>query len=255
MKNWITLLFLVSKIGLSQSDSLAKRYDKINWFKTDLNSEKKSMWKKSIVPSVLMISALSINTLPLKQDIQDKIRKPFNGYTTSMDDYIQYVPIGLMYGADLFKIKAEHSVWNQTKYLFFSEVITSGIVFGLKYGVGILRPDSSTYNSFPSGHTAQAFVAAQVLHNEFKNTNKVLANSGYLFSTSTGFLRIVNNRHWLPDVLMGAGIAIIVTNLVYHFEPLKNWKPKFLKSKSDLSLQFSPIFSDQMVGANLKLKL
>jgi len=255
MRIIVLAVLLTSFSGQSQTDSLGQKYDKINWIKHDLNSQKNPIWKKSIVSSVLMISALSINSLPLKQNIQNKIRAPFYGYSTSLDDYIQYAPIGIMYGADLFKIKAEHSVWNQTKFLFMSEVITGGIVFGLKYGIGILRPDSSTYNSFPSGHTAQAFVAAQVLRNEFKNTNKVLANSGYLFSTSTGLLRIVNNRHWLPDVLMGAGIAIVVTNLVYHFEPLKNWKPKFLKSKSDLSLQFDPIFSDQMVGANLKLKL
>ena len=256
MKTLITILFLSSSISFSQNDSLQKRYSEVNWLNHNLNTPKKSLWKRSIIPLVFSSAAIAINHQPLKQKLHDQIRGPFNGYTTRLDDYIQYAPTTLMYTADLLKIKAEHSVWNQTMLLFISEIITGGIVFGLKYGIGIERPDGSSFTSFPSGHTAQAFVEAQVLHNEFKNTSPLLAYSGYIFSTSTGLLRITNNKHWLPDVFMGAGIAILITNIVYHYEPLKNWNP-FSKfgNKSEVSLQFHPTFNDKYVGANLKLNL
>jgi hypothetical protein len=256
MRKLLTIFFLLSFTAFSQNDSITKRYKKINWLNQNLNTPKTTLYKKLIIPLVFGSTALVINNQPLKQNLQDQIRAPFNGYKTHLDDYIQYAPTAIMYTADLFKIKAEHSVWNQTKLLFISEVITSGIVFGLKYGVGIQRPDSSSFTSFPSGHTAQAFVQAQALHNEFKNTSPLLAYSGYLFATSTGLLRVTNNKHWLPDVIIGAGIAILVTNIVYHYEPLKEWNPFFkFKNTSDISFQFHPTFSNEFVGVNLKLNL
>lgn len=255
MKKSVVLFFLIPFSLFGQTDSLSKKYDKINWLQYNLNSPKKKMWKRSIVPLALTTASLSINHYPLKQKIQNKIRAPFNGYSTHIDDYIQYAPIVVMYGIDVFKLKAEHHIWNQTKFLFMSEALTGLVVFGLKYGLGIQRPDSSSFTSYPSGHTAQSFVTAQVLFNEFKTTQKVLAYSGYLFSTSTGILRIVNNKHWLPDVLLGAGIGIVMTNIIYHFEPLKNWTPRFLKSNNNLSFQFYPTYNDNYVGANLNIQL
>ena len=46
----------------------------------------------------------------------------------------------------------------------FSAAIMAGAVNGIKYSVGRLRPDGSRYNSFPSGHTATAFMTASMLH-------------------------------------------------------------------------------------------
>jgi hypothetical protein len=255
MKIILLSLFFFCFITLfSQTENSKNRYSKINWMTYELNTQNKPLWQKPIIPLVFGITAISINQSPLKQNIQNTTRKPFNGFTTSLDDYIQYAPIALMYSADAFKLKAEHSVWNQTKYLFISEVTTGGIIQLLKHSLKIERPDKSANNSFPSGHTGQAFVAAQVLHNEFKNTQPILAYSGYLFATSTGTLRIVNNKHWLPDVLMAASISILITNLVYHFEPLKNWNP-FKTKKSDLYLRAYPTFNDQYSGLTIKINL
>lgn len=253
--NLLLLLLIISYFGFGQTDSVSNRYYKINWVEHNLNTRKSAIWKKSLLPIGLAVTSLSLNEITTKTKLQDQILAPLNGYSNHIDDYIQYVPLGILFSADAFKMKAEHSVWNQTKYLFFSEVITGSIVLSLKYGLKIERPDKSAFTAFPSGHTSFAFVGSQVLYNEFKNTNKLLAYSGFLFSIPTGALRVVNNRHWVPDVLMGAGIAMLVTNLVYHFEPLKNWTPKLFKKQKDVSLQFHPNFSDQYVGGNLKLNL
>jgi len=71
----------------------------------------------------------------------------------------------------------------------------------------------------------------------------VFACSGYLFATSTGSLRVMNNRHWTSDVLAGAGIGILVANMVYYFEPLKNWNP----FKNDKNISFCPVINTNEV--------
>ena len=69
-----------------------------------------------------------------------------------------------------------------------------------------------------------------MLYNEFENSSPALALSGYAFAATTGSFRMLNNKHWLSDVLTGAGIGIASAELVYYFEPFKNFNP-FKKSK------------------------
>lgn len=188
-----------------------------------------------------------------KYGLQTLIQQPFNGFKTEIDDYIQYAPIAMMYVADLFHVKSKNTPWNQTKFLAMSELGTAAIVQLLKYTLRIERPDHSKFNSYPSGHASQAFVASQVLFNEYRETHPLLAYSGFLFSISTGTLRIVNNRHWVPDVLLGAGIGILVTNLIYHYEPLKDWNP-LSKKKRKIDTGFFPSFREDYIGGHLTIK-
>ena len=39
--------------------------------------------------------------------------------------------------------------------------------------------------------------------------------AGYSVATATGIMRVLNNRHWVSDVLSGAGIGIMSTELAY----------------------------------------
>lgn len=246
----LLLVFFVVLNFHAQENS--KRYDKINWLNDENTPEKPKLLKKLVAPVSLMALGLSLNTINTKTKLQEGFRKPFNNFETNADDYLQYAPIIIMYSSDLIKVKAKNSIWNQTKYLAISEFFTSGIVQILKYSLKIQRPENGSFNSFPSGHTSQSFVTSQVLFNEFYQTNKIIACSGLLFSMSTGSLRVINNRHWVPDVLMGAGIGILVTNLVYHFEPLKNWNPW---KKWNKNLSFQPSIGTDYLGANFNLKL
>ncbi|MBK7128470.1 MAG: phosphatase PAP2 family protein [Crocinitomicaceae bacterium] len=207
----------------------------------------------SWAPVGLSLLSVSLMLDSSKYGLQKLIRDPFNGFHTELEDYTQYAPIVMMYTADLFKVPAKNSVWNQTKYLVFSEIGTSAIVHLLKNTLKVQRPNSWSLNSYPSGHTSQAFVASQVLFNEYRETAPVLAYSGFAFSISTGMLRIVNNRHWLPDVLLGAGIAMLVTNTIYYFEPLKKWNP-FKNKKRKTELGFIPSLRDDYIGAYLSIK-
>jgi hypothetical protein len=92
----------------------------------------------------------------------------------------------------------------------------AGFVNGIKYTAKEMRPDGSTANSWPSGHTATAFVGASLLHKEYGLTRSPWWSvAGYGVATATGVMRVLNNRHWISDVMSGAGIGIMSTELGY----------------------------------------
>ena len=102
----------------------------------------------------------------------------------------------------------------------FSAAIMAGAVNGIKYSVGRLRPDGSRHNSFPSGHTATAFMTATMLHQEYGWRNPWFSIGGYTAAAITGVSRVFNNRHWLSDVVAGAGIGIGAVHLGYYLTDL-----------------------------------
>jgi hypothetical protein len=83
-----------------------------------------------------------------------------------------------------------------------------------------LRPDGSSHNSFPSGHTATAFMTAMMLSKEYGGENPWYSIAGFTISTVTGLTRMANNRHWLSDVLAGAGFGILSTETGYFLADL-----------------------------------
>lgn len=97
----------------------------------------------------------------------------------------------------------------------FSAATMAIAVNGLKYAVGRLRPDESHHNSFPSGHTATAFMTASMLHMEYGWRSPWYSIGGYSAAALTGVSRILNNRHWMSDVLAGAAIGIGSVHLGY----------------------------------------
>jgi len=178
-------------------------------------------FKAQIVPLSLITAGTIIQFTDWKYEFQESVVKT----NTSADDYLRFVPIAEMYIADAFKIPHKNSVWNQTKFLVISQIINNALTFSLKAITHVQRPDSSNYHSFPSGHTSAAFTNATVLYHEFRESSIYLALSGYLFASATGVLRVTNNKHYISDVLFGAGLGILVTNLVYWLEPFKSWDP------------------------------
>ena len=87
-----------------------------------------------------------------------------------------------------------------------SNTLTGIAVSKLKTQTAILRPDGSSNRSFPSGHTAEAFAAAEFMNQEYKHLSPWYGIAGYTLATATGTLRVLNNSHWLSDVIMGAGL-------------------------------------------------
>jgi membrane-associated phospholipid phosphatase len=67
------------------------------------------------------------------------------------------------------------------------------------------------FRSFPSGHTTSAFAAAAAVSSEtsrfWPGTRWVIGPILYAGAALTGVSRMYNNRHWMSDVLAGAGVG------------------------------------------------
>tara|TARA_B100000945_G_C20276234_1_gene546407 strand:- start:193 stop:735 length:543 start_codon:yes stop_codon:yes gene_type:complete len=68
------------------------------------------------------------------------------------------------------------------------------------------RPDGSDYRSFPSGHTSSAFAGASFIH--FRYGLKY-SFPLYALATFTGYSRVQSKKHYIEDVIAGAGLAIL----------------------------------------------
>lgn len=137
------------------------------------------------------------------------------------DDYLQYSPGVVMLGLKAFGVEGRSS-WGR---MLTSDAFAAGImaltVNSLKSTVKKERPDRSGNNSFPSGHTATAFMMATMLHKEYGTTRSPLYSVlGYSLATGTALSRQLNNKHWFSDVLTGAGIGIVSTELGYYLADL-----------------------------------
>lgn len=182
-----------------------------------------TIFKKSIIPIILIGMGVGVNNSNFERNLQTNLRNNVgNDYEFRIDDYLQYAPIVEMYSLDILGVKAKNHWFYQTKYLLISNLISATITHSLKYISKKERPNGAPY-SFPSGHTTLAFTNACVLYNEYKNSAPALAYSGYAFAATTGAFRMINNKHWLSDVLVGAGIGIISVELVYYINPFKNF--------------------------------
>ena len=157
----------------------------------------------------------------IKHDIR-KINHDINwGFHNKLDDYLQFAPLALTYGLKATGYQGRSQWGRLITSNAFSAVIMAAMVNGLKYSVRDTRPDGSTDNSFPSGHTATAFMAATILHKEYGLTRSLWYSvGGYSVATGIGVFRVMNNRHWVSDVLVGAGIGILSTELGYAISDL-----------------------------------
>ena len=87
-------------------------------------------------------------------------------------------------------------------------------VYSVKVLTNIDRPDG-TPTAFPSGHTAQAFLAASIVHTELRAKSPWYGIGAYTIATSVAVLRMINDRHWESDVFAGAGFGILSAHLAY----------------------------------------
>ena len=137
-------------------------------------------------------------------------------FKTGIDDYSQYFGPALTLGLKVGGVEGRSDWGRFAASAAMSYAIMAGFVNGIKYTAKELRPDGSTRNSWPSGHTATSFVGATILHKEYGLTRSPwFSIAGYGVATATGVCRVLNNRHWVSDVLSGAGIGIMSTEIAY----------------------------------------
>ena len=137
-------------------------------------------------------------------------------FKTGIDDYTQFFGPAMVVGLKLGGYEGRSDWPRLLASAGASYAIMAVLVNSIKYSAKEMRPDGSTANSWPSGHTATAFVGASLLHKEYGLTRSPWWSvAGYGVATATGVMRVLNNRHWISDVMSGAGIGIMSTELGY----------------------------------------
>lgn len=208
-----------------------------------------------IAPTALILYGVAGFNNQAVQDLNEQIR---SGLTktekhTKLDNYLQYTPMAAVYALNLAGIKGKHNFVDRTTILATAYIISGSTVQILKHTINIERPDGSAVNSFPSGHTATAFVGAEFLYQEYKDVSVWYGVAGYVAAAGTGFLRMYNNRHWLTDVAAGAGIGILSTKIAYWVHPVI--KRVFAKNDKEIDACALPYYNGQQVGLVLSINL
>jgi membrane-associated phospholipid phosphatase len=193
--------------------------------------------KSLILPGALItygFATLASNGLKnVNQQIKNEVWAEKTHKQQHLDTYLQFGPAVSVYALNAFGIKGKNNFRDRSMIYILSNVIVNGIVYPTKKLAGQERPDSSNTNSFPSGHTAEAFASAEFMRMEYKNVSAWYGVAGYAMAITTGYLRMYNNKHWFSDVVAGAGIGILSTKLAYWLYPKiqhKLFKDKLLKT-------------------------
>jgi len=179
-------------------------------------------------PASLIIGGLIANghsEESIKNELAESRNRHIPRFRTHIDDYMQFSPLVVAYGLDAFGIRSKTDVLNRTVILFKGEAMALTTATILKSATHTLRPDGSSYNSFPSGHTTQAFAAATFLNEEYKDRYPWMPYASYTVASSVGLLRVANNRHYISDVLVGAGIGYLSMKVAYWTHRYKWGKP------------------------------
>lgn len=243
--NLTVLLFLTTAFLFGQDKAL----DSLHTDKT-----MKFNYKALIIPTVLIgygVIGLESHTLieinsgtnnELKEHIDEKF---------TIDDITQYAPFVSVYALNLAGVKGKNNFKDRTIILGTAYLIMGGTVNIIKNTGNVERPDGSSNNSFPSGHTATAFMGAEFLYQEYKDASVWYGIAGYTVAAGTGFFRMYNHRHWLTDVVTGAGIGIMSTKIAYWVHPFI--KRHLFKGKSDLNGMIMPFYNDKKYGIGLAM--
>jgi membrane-associated phospholipid phosphatase len=214
--------------------------------------KKSSVYKQLIIPTVLIgygaMGLVSDGIKDVNHTVRSQMSTRLSGHTV-IDDYTRYAPVVSVYALNLAGIKGKHNYKDLTIIVATSHIIMVGAVMGLKSSAKVERPDGSTDNSFPSGHTATAFAGAEILWQEYKDVSPWYGIAGYVVASGTGMLRIYNDRHWLTDVAAGAGIGILSSKLAYWLHPFIQkslFSPK--EENSKVTGMVMPFYNGEQAG-------
>lgn len=181
----VIILFLIPIKALPVTDGIETSYnDSIS-----VSDEHTFSYKQLIIPGVLMLyGTIEVTLAPKNRLLNYAIGHEVITHKPEkfqIDDITQYVPAASVYALNLAGIKGKHNFKDRTIILGMASIFTAASVNGIKYTAKVERPDKSARNSFPSGHTAIAFMGAEFLWQEYKDVSIWYGIAGYTIAAGT----------------------------------------------------------------------
>lgn len=245
---WIPVLVSGQVQHLPAQDSIPVKKESV----LRLRGQNPPKLRSFIIPAALMgygmFSLVNGPVRDLDYSTKAELQEDHPKYANHADDYLRIVPMVAVYGLNLAGVKGKHTVLNQTGLYVLSMAIMAGSTTIVKRFADRPRPDGADNYSFPSGHTAMAFTAAECLNQEYRDVSPWIGYAGYTVATATGVLRMYNNRHWLSDVVAGAGFGIASAKVAYLIYPKLG---KLLPSKGRSHYSMVPTYQQKSFGLAL----
>lgn len=140
----------------------------------------------------------------------------FREHDHSGSDYLPaFSPLAATYVLEIAGVKGRSKWQRLVTANAFAFALNTGISWGAKHTFREWRPNMSDRESFPSAHSAVAFLSASILEREYGYLSPWISVGGYAVATGTSLLRLHHDAHYINDVFMGAGIGIVSAQLGY----------------------------------------
>lgn len=206
-------------------------------------------WRSIVIPGAMITYGICALKFEWFQDwneaLKNEIWTKAPHQQVHIDNYLQWAPAASTFALGIAGIKGRHNFTDRALLFGMAELIQSSVVASIKKISGEQRPNGESNQSFPSGHTSNAFTGAEFMRLEYKNVSPWYGVYGYVLAASTGFLRMYNNKHWLSDVLAGAGTGILSVDLTYYLYPKIK---RLFSSKHPLHTIIFPNYNNGAIG-------
>lgn len=249
----LSVMILFPDLSLAQDKDTVSTLSQLPFdslYRRPPNSIKRLYRGLLLLPATFIVygaASLKWNRLKSVNDhIKEEVYLEGNRKVHHLDNYMQYAPGLLVYALNIAGIKGENNFRDRTVIYAMANVIMGTAVTITKSATHELRPDGSDYMSFPSGHTATAFAAAEFMRREYKDVSIWYGVAGYAMATATGYLRMSNDKHWFGDVVAGAGVGILSTELAYYLYP--SVKRLFKTKRTEGSNVILPTYQQGRIG-------
>lgn len=212
------------------------------------------LWPRLAVPATFFTyGLLTLNrpgqrANPLNLETREELQENFPHFHTSIDNYTRHLPAAAAYVLPLLGMKGRYNATHFTLIYLSGRAINDGLTSQLKRRIGEWRPgDTPDPSSFPSAHTSEAFFSATLLAEQYRD-QPWIGVGGYAVATATGTMRMLNDRHWLSDVVAGAGVGIFSAEVAWHVYP---WLQRRLVSPIAKKLLIVPFAGPHLGGVSV----
>ncbi len=191
--------------------------------------------RENVKPFLWGAAAIGISYL-IEDDVRDKVMDDNDDASEFASDYLGPLGLGVV-TAGVF-VAGQYSddlVFRDMSYDMGVAVVANLVLTGvLKEGVSRTRPNEGDDQSFPSGHTSNAFAIAAVADAHYGRKAGIPA---YVVASLIGVSRVRRDAHWLSDVVAGAALGYLTGTTVVR-----------QNSKTDRKLTFLPSLSPSFQG-------